>query len=144
MNIPLVGTQVRKLPKGYHITRTQIGIDEEGIPLFYPNRRQRRFKVTNRNKIVQFIKMTVLESKYQFNSNDTVLGRVPGTYAGNPADFLGIRSRARNVNRIVRAHQSSRRPVKLVHIHNTNFIPSVAMQAPWRVYLLVERLCKHY
>lgn len=91
MNIPYRGNQVEKLPKGYHITRTQIGVDEHGFPVFYPNRRQRRFRVTNKNKIVQYIKMTILESKYQDNPNDSIVGRVPGTYNGKHADFLVVK-----------------------------------------------------
>lgn len=91
MNRPLVGNEVSKLPKGYNITRTQLGIDDKGEPIFFPNRRQRRFRITNRNKIVQFITMKIRESKHQYSLNDTIIGKVNGFVGSTPEVFLIIR-----------------------------------------------------
>jgi len=80
MNIPLKRNQVKKLDKGYHVTRTQIGVTEEGIPIFYPNRRQRRtlLKRTNKNKITQVVNFIVPEEKYKQKSGDIIIAKTTG------------------------------------------------------------------
>lgn len=91
MNKPLVGNQVKKLPIGYHITRQQMGIDPEHGPVFYPNRRMRRLRNTNRNKILQQLVMKIAEDSYVYQIGDQELRRVNGRNKHGEVVFLIIK-----------------------------------------------------
>jgi hypothetical protein len=93
MNIPLRGNQVEKLPKGYHITRVQIGVGEKGIPIYYPNRRQRRtfLRRTNKNKITQIVNFIVPEEKYKEKPGDVIIAETTGLVNNKESIFYVIK-----------------------------------------------------
>lgn len=103
MNIPLTGNQVEKLPVGYHITRTQIGMGEEG-PLFYPNRKQRRLLLkqdSGKNKDVQKVIMRVLAEKYRSKQRDVILKRVMAKVNGEEKELLIVQRTIFHIKNLV-------------------------------------------
>jgi len=91
MNKPYTREQVKSLPLGYHITRTQLGVEEDGTPIFYPNRFQRNYRLTNKNKVAQFIRFRIIESKYKEQKGDTIMSSHEASINGKPETLLIVR-----------------------------------------------------
>lgn len=59
LNVPLRGTQVQKLPLGLNITRALWYYLPDGTRVYFPNRKERRNKVSGKNTDVQHVPIEI-------------------------------------------------------------------------------------